>query len=69
MSKADALGGSATFDAVAQPMSSRAASFAAFAGQASAPPASHSASHNETPASPSTSWHPTPTTQGPPSQP
>ncbi|MFF7858963.1 ParB/RepB/Spo0J family partition protein [Streptomyces sp. NPDC007904] len=32
MSKADALGGSATFDAVAQPMSSRAASFAAFAG-------------------------------------
>ncbi|MFG2569208.1 ParB/RepB/Spo0J family partition protein [Streptomyces sp. NPDC048567] len=33
MSKADSLGGSATFDAVAQPMSSRAASFAAFAGQ------------------------------------
>jgi ParB family chromosome partitioning protein len=32
MSKADALGGSATFDAVAQPLSSRAASFAAFAG-------------------------------------
>lgn len=37
MSKADSLGGSATFDAVAQPMSSRAASFAAFAGQANAP--------------------------------
>ncbi|MGW6261934.1 ParB/RepB/Spo0J family partition protein [Streptomyces sp. NPDC055085] len=33
MSKADALGGSATFDAVTHPMSSRAASFAAFAGQ------------------------------------
>ncbi|MGW7260643.1 ParB/RepB/Spo0J family partition protein [Streptomyces sp. NPDC054834] len=39
MSKADALGGSATFDAVAQPMSSRAASFAAFAGQTTAAPA------------------------------
>lgn len=39
MSKADALGGSATFDAVAQPMSSRAASFAAFAGQSTAAPA------------------------------
>ncbi|WP_329295556.1 ParB/RepB/Spo0J family partition protein [Streptomyces sp. NBC_01455] len=39
MSKADALGGSATFDAVTQPMSSRAASFAAFAGQAPAAPA------------------------------
>lgn len=38
MSKADALGGSATFDAVAQPMSSRAASFAAFAGQTTAAP-------------------------------
>ncbi|MFB7292239.1 ParB/RepB/Spo0J family partition protein [Actinacidiphila glaucinigra] len=37
MSKADALGGSSTFDAVAQPMSSRAASFAAFAGQSTAP--------------------------------
>lgn len=49
MSKADALGGSATFDAVAQPMSSRAASFAAFAGQVSAPPASPTAAHNETP--------------------
>ncbi len=33
MSKADSLGGSATFDAVAQPLSSRAASFARFAGQ------------------------------------
>ncbi|MER6655268.1 ParB/RepB/Spo0J family partition protein [Streptomyces sp. NPDC000971] len=33
MSKADALGGSATFEAVAQPISSRAASFARFAGQ------------------------------------
>ncbi|TLQ38731.1 ParB/RepB/Spo0J family partition protein [Streptomyces marianii] len=49
MSKADSLGGSATFDAVAQPMSSRAASFAAFAGQASTPPASPTAGHNETP--------------------
>src|SRR5690606_1070278 len=49
MSKADALGGSATFDAVAQPMSSRAASFAAFAGQAPAPPAGPTAAHNETP--------------------
>ncbi|MFE2512668.1 ParB/RepB/Spo0J family partition protein [Streptomyces naganishii] len=49
MSKADALGGSATFDAVAQPMSSRAASFAAFAGQAPTPPASPTAAHNETP--------------------
>ncbi|MDX3209482.1 ParB/RepB/Spo0J family partition protein [Streptomyces scabiei] len=39
MSKADSLGGSATFDAVAQPMSSRAASFAAFSGQAPAPSA------------------------------
>ncbi|MCX4581262.1 ParB/RepB/Spo0J family partition protein [Streptomyces sp. NBC_01571] len=39
MSKADALGGSATFDAVTQPMSSRAASFAAFAGQSGPPPA------------------------------
>ncbi|MEV0185856.1 ParB/RepB/Spo0J family partition protein [Streptomyces sp. NPDC050625] len=48
MSKADALGGSATFDAVAQPMSSRAASFAAFAGQSSAPPASPAAVHSET---------------------
>ncbi|GAA2955416.1 MULTISPECIES: ParB/RepB/Spo0J family partition protein [Streptomyces] len=38
MSKADALGGSATFEAVAQPLSSRAASFARFAGQ-DAPPA------------------------------
>ncbi|MFF5315544.1 ParB/RepB/Spo0J family partition protein [Streptomyces massasporeus] len=42
MSKADALGGSATFDAVAQPMSSRAASFAAFSGQASTPVTGHS---------------------------
>ncbi|RSS81238.1 ParB/RepB/Spo0J family partition protein [Streptomyces sp. WAC06614] len=33
MSKADRLGGSATFDAVAQPMSSRAAAFARFSGQ------------------------------------
>ncbi|MGW1941623.1 ParB/RepB/Spo0J family partition protein [Streptomyces goshikiensis] len=33
MSKADRLGGSATFDAVAQPIGSRAASFARFAGQ------------------------------------
>ncbi|MGW9241311.1 ParB/RepB/Spo0J family partition protein [[Kitasatospora] papulosa] len=33
MSKADSLGGSATFEAVAQPISSRAASFARFAGQ------------------------------------
>jgi ParB family chromosome partitioning protein len=49
MSKADALGGSATFDAVAQPMSSRAASFAAFAGQAPAPPASPATAPNETP--------------------
>ncbi|WP_331725495.1 ParB/RepB/Spo0J family partition protein (plasmid) [Streptomyces sp. NBC_01102] len=48
MSKADALRGSATFDAVAQPMSSRAASFAAFAGQAaepSAPAAPHGSLH------------------------
>ncbi|MET7458606.1 ParB/RepB/Spo0J family partition protein [Streptomyces sp. NPDC005574] len=46
MSKADSLGGSATFDAVAQPMSSRAASFAAFAGQAPAPSvAGHSSPH------------------------
>ncbi|MEU9671812.1 ParB/RepB/Spo0J family partition protein [Streptomyces bobili] len=49
MSKADALGGSATFDAVAQPMSSRAASFAAFAGQTSEPLAKPTAAHNETP--------------------
>ncbi|MER5860294.1 ParB/RepB/Spo0J family partition protein [Streptomyces sp900105245] len=43
MKKSEALGGSATFDAVAQPMSSRAASFAAFAGQTSTAPAvSHS---------------------------
>ncbi|MFL4910917.1 ParB/RepB/Spo0J family partition protein [Streptomyces sp. MMS24-I2-30] len=49
MSKADALGGSATFDAVAHPMSSRAASFAAFAGQTSEPSASPTAAHNETP--------------------
>ncbi|MFD3337100.1 ParB/RepB/Spo0J family partition protein [Streptomyces sp. NPDC058700] len=33
MSKADRLGGSATFDAVTQPMSSRAAAFARFSGQ------------------------------------
>ncbi|WP_331717829.1 ParB/RepB/Spo0J family partition protein (plasmid) [Streptomyces zaomyceticus] len=33
MSKADMLGGSATFDAVTQPMSSRAAAFARFSGQ------------------------------------
>ncbi|MFF3159618.1 ParB N-terminal domain-containing protein, partial [Streptomyces sp. NPDC057910] len=33
MSKADALGGSPTFDAVAQPLSSRAASFARYSGQ------------------------------------
>ncbi|WP_424216736.1 ParB/RepB/Spo0J family partition protein (plasmid) [Streptomyces sp. BI20] len=39
MSKADRLGGSATFDAVAQPMSSRAASFARFAGQDTPQPA------------------------------
>ncbi|MDA5281179.1 ParB/RepB/Spo0J family partition protein [Streptomyces sp. Isolate_45] len=38
MSKADMLGDSPTFNAVAQPMSSRAASFARFAGQ-DAPPA------------------------------
>ncbi|MFE3992560.1 ParB/RepB/Spo0J family partition protein [Streptomyces goshikiensis] len=38
MSKADRLGGSATFDAVAQPISSRAASFARFAGQDAAGP-------------------------------
>ncbi|MFE9387673.1 ParB/RepB/Spo0J family partition protein [Streptomyces sp. NPDC007025] len=37
MSKGDALGGSATFDAVTHPMSSRAASFAAFAGQSNQP--------------------------------
>lgn len=48
MSKADALSGSATFDAVAQPMSSRAASFAAFAGQAGDPSASPTAAHNGT---------------------
>ncbi|MFJ9482671.1 ParB/RepB/Spo0J family partition protein [Streptomyces mirabilis] len=48
MSKADALGGSATFDAVAQPMSSRAASFAAFAGQSSAPSATSDTTHTET---------------------
>ncbi|MFI8301359.1 ParB/RepB/Spo0J family partition protein [Streptomyces nigra] len=39
MKKSDALGGSATFDAVAQPMSSRAASFAAFSGQTTTAPA------------------------------
>ncbi|MFF4369409.1 ParB/RepB/Spo0J family partition protein [Streptomyces sp. NPDC001594] len=33
MSKAERLGGSATFDAVARPMSSRAAAFARFSGQ------------------------------------
>jgi ParB family transcriptional regulator, chromosome partitioning protein len=49
MSKADALGGSATFDAVAQPMSSRAASFAAFSGQAGAPSASPTAAPGATP--------------------
>jgi ParB family transcriptional regulator, chromosome partitioning protein len=37
MSKADSLGGSATFEAVAQPISSRAASFARFAGQDTPP--------------------------------
>ncbi|MER5563876.1 ParB/RepB/Spo0J family partition protein [Streptomyces sp. NPDC002506] len=37
MSKADALGGSPTFDAVAQPLSSRAASFARYSGQAEEP--------------------------------
>ncbi|MDX2997248.1 ParB/RepB/Spo0J family partition protein [Streptomyces scabiei] len=52
MSKADALGGSATFDAVAQPMSSRAASFAAFAGQTGEPPANPTAAQNETPCVP-----------------
>lgn len=49
MSKADALGGSATFEAVAQPMSSRAASFAAFAGQAGTQPSSPTAAPSETP--------------------
>ncbi|GGS07377.1 hypothetical protein GCM10010220_69190 [Streptomyces parvulus] len=49
MSKADALSGSANFDAVAQPMSSRAASFSAFAGQAPALPASPRQAPNETP--------------------
>lgn len=42
MRKADALGASATFDAVAHPISSRAASFARYAGQgdeAARPPA------------------------------
>ncbi|MFD3330388.1 ParB/RepB/Spo0J family partition protein [Streptomyces sp. NPDC058701] len=45
MSKADMLGDSPTFNAVAQPMSSRAASFARFSGQdlpASETPTSHS---------------------------
>ncbi|MFE9360312.1 ParB/RepB/Spo0J family partition protein [Streptomyces olivaceoviridis] len=43
MKKSEALGGSATFDAVAQPMSNRAASFAAFAGQTTtAPTVTHS---------------------------
>ncbi|WP_329391532.1 ParB/RepB/Spo0J family partition protein (plasmid) [Streptomyces sp. NBC_01351] len=37
MSKADMLGDSPTFDAVAQPMSSRAASFARFSGQDAEP--------------------------------
>ncbi|MEU8777146.1 ParB/RepB/Spo0J family partition protein [Streptomyces sp. NPDC048606] len=37
MSKADMLGDSPTFDAVAQPMSSRAASFARFSGQGTEP--------------------------------
>lgn len=37
MSKADMLGDSPTFDAVAQPMSSRAASFARFSGQETEP--------------------------------
>ncbi|MFE4578546.1 ParB/RepB/Spo0J family partition protein [Streptomyces sp. NPDC002285] len=48
MSKADSLGGSATFDAVAQPMSSRAASFAAFAGQASTPSETPTSTHHAT---------------------
>ncbi|MFI5945892.1 ParB/RepB/Spo0J family partition protein [Streptomyces uncialis] len=37
MKKSDSLGGSATFDAVTQPMSSRAASFARFTGQDTTP--------------------------------
>lgn len=50
MSKANALGGSATFDAVAQPLSSRAASFAAFAGHsAGADPTGNTAAPRTTP--------------------
>ncbi|MGW7201493.1 ParB/RepB/Spo0J family partition protein [Streptomyces chryseus] len=45
MSKADSLGGSATFDAVAQPLSSRAASFARFAGQDTPGPTTAPANH------------------------
>ncbi|WP_385625424.1 ParB/RepB/Spo0J family partition protein (plasmid) [Streptomyces sp. P8-A8] len=51
MSKADSLGGSATFDAVAQPISSRAASFARFAGQ-DAPPTPPSTASDHSPRSP-----------------
>ncbi|MCX4970777.1 ParB/RepB/Spo0J family partition protein [Streptomyces sp. NBC_00654] len=51
MSKADSLGGSPTFDAVAQPISSRAASFARFAGQ-DTPPAPHTAAGDPSPRSP-----------------
>ncbi|WP_432021181.1 ParB/RepB/Spo0J family partition protein [Streptomyces sp. 1222.5] len=39
MKKSDTLGGSPTFEAVAQPMSNRAASFAAFSGQSADLPA------------------------------
>lgn len=46
MSKADSLGGSATFDAVAQPLSSRAASFARFAGQDNPGPTTAAADHH-----------------------
>lgn len=47
MSKADMLGDSPTFNAVAQPMSSRAASFARFSGQ-DVPAAEAPTSHNTT---------------------
>ncbi|MFJ3176388.1 ParB/RepB/Spo0J family partition protein [Streptomyces roseus] len=48
MSKADMLGDSPTFNAVAQPMSSRAASFARFSGQDGSPTESAAAGHTGT---------------------
>ncbi|MFK0050002.1 ParB/RepB/Spo0J family partition protein [Streptomyces sp. NPDC090741] len=48
MSKADMLGDSPTFNAVAQPMSSRAASFARFSGQDGTPAEHAAAGHSGT---------------------